>query len=338
MDLDLNLMRVFCTVYEQGSVTGAAAELHLTQPTVSHALKNLRRQCNDQLFVRDGRGLRPTPFAASIFPQVKSGIALVSAAVSSGGLFDPATARDRFTLALTDLGERTFLPPVMAALRQLAPGVELTVLPLDVERVSDDLLRNRVDAVICAPYIAGPDIVRTVIGTDDYVVIAARDHPRIREQLTFEQFAQEPRIRLAPSLGHDLAEVTAEQAGAPGATALRLSRFTGLVAVVERTDCIAVLPRLLAETMEEASGIRAFPHPVDMPRLQLAVYAREPDHQRPAQRWFARLLVDILRETVLPHASAPVRADPVHRRAEPDRGARPQNGDQDGGRDRLTDR
>jgi DNA-binding transcriptional LysR family regulator len=38
VELDLNLMRVFCTVYEQGSVTGAAAELHLTQPTVSHAL------------------------------------------------------------------------------------------------------------------------------------------------------------------------------------------------------------------------------------------------------------------------------------------------------------
>ena len=330
VELDLNLMRVFCTVYEQGSVTGAAAELHLTQPTVSHALKKLRRQCNDQLFVRDGRGLRPTPFATSIFPQVKAGIAQVTAAVSSGGLFDPATAQDRFTLALTDLGERTFLPPVVAALRRRAPGVELIVLPLDVERVPDDLLRNRVDAVICAPFIVGPDIARTVIGTDDYVVIAARDHPRIRDRLTLEQFAQEPRIRLAPSLGHDLAEVTAQQAGVAGTTVLRLSRFSGLVAVVERTDCIAVLPRLLAETLEETSGIRTFPHPVDMPELQLAVYAREPDHQRPAQRWFARLLVDILRETVSPHPSAPLRAEPVHRRTPPDRGPGPRTGERNG--------
>ena len=72
MELDLNLMRVFCTVYEQGSVTGAAAELHLTQPTVSHALKNLRRQCNDQLFVREGRGLCPggAEMAISEAPRV----------------------------------------------------------------------------------------------------------------------------------------------------------------------------------------------------------------------------------------------------------------------------
>lgn len=314
MELDLNLMRVFCTVYEQGSVTGAAVELHLTQPTVSHALKNLRRQCNDQLFVREGRGLRPTPFAASIFPQVKAGIAQVTAAVSSGGRFDAATARDRFTLALTDLGEMAFLPPVMMALRQEAPGVELTVLPLDVEHVPEDLLRNRVDAAICAPYIGGPDVVRTVIGTDDYVVIAARDHPRVRDGLTLSRFAAEPRIRLAPSMGHDLAEVAAERAGAPGGTALRLSHFTGLVAVVERTDCLAVLPRFLAETLEETAGIRIFPHPVEVPPLQLAVYARAASHQRPAQQWFAQLLVDTLRETVSPDPSAPLRPGPLHRR------------------------
>ncbi|MFI7579985.1 LysR family transcriptional regulator [Kocuria sp. M1N1S27] len=314
MELDLNLMRVFCTVYEQGSVTAAAAELHLTQPTVSHALKNLRRQCSDQLFVREGRGLSPTPFAESIFPQVKAGIAQVTAAVSSGGRFEPSTAGDRFTLALTDLGELAFLPSVMVALRETAPGVELTVLPLDVENVPEDLLRNQVDAAICAPYIGGPGIVRTVIGTDDYVVIAARDHPRVQERLTLEQFAEEPRIRLAPSMGHELAEIAAERAGAPGSTALRLSHFTGLVSVVERTDCLAVLPRFLAETLEEAAGIRAFPHPVEMPRLQLAVYAREPDHQRPAQRWFAQLLVDTLRESVSPDPSAALHPGPWHRR------------------------
>ena len=314
MELDLNLMRVFCTVYEQGSVTGAAAELHLTQPTVSHALKNLRRQCNDQLFLREGRGLSPTPFAKSIFPQVKAGIAQVTAAVSSGGLFDPETARERFTLALTDLGELAFLPSVMVALREQAPGVELTVLPLDVERVPEDLLRNRVDAAICAPYIGGPGIVRTVVGTDEYVVIAARGHPRVRERLTLEQFAEEPRIRLAPSMGHDLAEVAAERAGAPGSTALRLSHFTGLVSVVERTDCLAVLPRFLAETLQEAAGIRVFPHPVEMPVLQLAAYTRETAHQRPAQQWFARLVVDTLRESVSPDPSAPLRPGPWHRR------------------------
>ncbi|WP_424346667.1 LysR family transcriptional regulator [Kocuria sp. CH-021] len=314
MELDLNLMRVFCTVYEQGSATRAAAELHLTQPTVSHALKNLRRQCNDQLFVREGRGLSPTPFARSIFPQVKAGIAQVTAAVSSGGRFHPASARECFTLALTDLGELAFLPSVMTALREQAPGVELTVLPLDVEHVPEDLLRNRVDAAICAPYIGGADIVRTVIGTDEYVVIAARDHPRVREQLTLEQFAAEPRIRLAPSMGHELAEVAAERAGAPGSTALRLSHFTGLVSVVERTDCLAVLPRYLAETLVEAAGIRVFPHPVEMPVLQLAVYTREPGHQRPAQRWFAQLIVDTMRASVSPDPSAPLHPVPRHRR------------------------
>ncbi len=112
----------------------------------------------------------------------------------------------------------------------------------------------------------------------------------------------------------DVAEVAAERAGARGRTALRLSHFTGLTAVVERTDCLAVLPRFLAETLEETAGIRVFPHPVEVATMQLAVYARDPGHQRPAQRWFAKFLVGTLRETMSPDPSAPLRPGPLHRR------------------------
>jgi DNA-binding transcriptional LysR family regulator len=318
VELDLNLLRVFCTVYEQGSVTGAAAQLHLTQPTVSHALKNLRRQCNDQLFVREGRGLRPTAFASSIFPQVKAGIAQISAAVSSGGAFDPEAPGARFVLALTDLGERAFLPPVMAALRQRAPGALLTVVPLDAETVPEDLLSNRIDAAICSPYIGGPDVVRTVLGEDDYVVVAAHDHPRIGEELTLEQFGREPRIRLAPSMGHEVPETAAERAGFRGPSALSISRFSGLLAVVQRTDCIAVLPRFLAQTVRDTAAIRIFPHPLPVPALQVSLYTREPAHQRPAQRWFAELIVEALGESISPDPSAPLRPAAGPRRPSPD--------------------
>ena len=51
-----------------------------------------------------------------------------------------------------------------------------------------------------------------------------------------------------------------------------------------------------------------------MPVLQLAAYTRETAHQRPAQQWFARLVVDTLLESVSPDPSAPLRPGPWHRR------------------------
>ncbi|MGH8445646.1 MAG: LysR family transcriptional regulator, partial [Solimonas sp.] len=53
--VDLNLFRVFDAVYRAGSLTQAAAQLHLTQPAISNALARLRLQFDDPLFVRDGR-------------------------------------------------------------------------------------------------------------------------------------------------------------------------------------------------------------------------------------------------------------------------------------------
>ena len=41
MRLDLSLVEVFCTVYEEGSFSGAARKLRLSQPTISAHIKNL---------------------------------------------------------------------------------------------------------------------------------------------------------------------------------------------------------------------------------------------------------------------------------------------------------
>src|SRR5215472_6011933 len=61
--LDLNLLTVFETIYEVGSVSGAADRLALSQSAASHGLSRLRDACKDDLFVRVRQGLSPTPAA-----------------------------------------------------------------------------------------------------------------------------------------------------------------------------------------------------------------------------------------------------------------------------------
>lgn len=57
---DIHLLRTFLTVYRAGTITRAAAELHLTQPAVSMQLRALEGQLGKPLFRRVPRGVVPT--------------------------------------------------------------------------------------------------------------------------------------------------------------------------------------------------------------------------------------------------------------------------------------
>lgn len=63
MQLNLNLLIALDALLEEGSVAGAAERLHLSQPAMSRTLGRIRRATGDQILVRTGRTMTPTPYA-----------------------------------------------------------------------------------------------------------------------------------------------------------------------------------------------------------------------------------------------------------------------------------
>jgi len=66
MQLDLNLLTAFDALLEEGNVMGAAARLHLSTPAMSRTLGRIRKVTGDQIMVRTGRTMTPTPYAVSV--------------------------------------------------------------------------------------------------------------------------------------------------------------------------------------------------------------------------------------------------------------------------------
>ena len=87
--LDLNLLRVFDQVMAERNLTRAATNLAMTQPAVSNALRRLRDSLHDELLVRSGYGVQPTPRALELWPAVRAALESLRAAVQSGTEFDP---------------------------------------------------------------------------------------------------------------------------------------------------------------------------------------------------------------------------------------------------------
>jgi DNA-binding transcriptional LysR family regulator len=68
--LNLLFLRVFSTVYEERSVYKAAERLSLTPSAVSHSLRKLRLVLGDELFIREGGQMTPTPRTMILAPLV----------------------------------------------------------------------------------------------------------------------------------------------------------------------------------------------------------------------------------------------------------------------------
>ena len=72
--LDLNLLRVFDEVMSERSLTRAAHKLSITQPAVSNAMRRLREVLGDELLVRQGQGVEPTPRAQALWPVIREAL------------------------------------------------------------------------------------------------------------------------------------------------------------------------------------------------------------------------------------------------------------------------
>src|ERR1700712_1219001 len=84
--MDLNLLKAFDALMQERNVTRAGERLGVTQPSASAALARLRLIFGDELLVKTGREMRPTPFAERIAARIHHLLLEVEDIVTSPGL------------------------------------------------------------------------------------------------------------------------------------------------------------------------------------------------------------------------------------------------------------
>ena len=142
--IDLNLLVILDALLSEQHVTRAAERLHLSQPAVSHALARLRDLLGDPLLVRQGGALVATARALELTTPLAEALAQVQALLAPNR-FDPATAKRRFRVAMSDYGAAIFLPQLVRALRREAPGIDLQIVQTSREGMIDGVLNGDLD-------------------------------------------------------------------------------------------------------------------------------------------------------------------------------------------------
>jgi DNA-binding transcriptional LysR family regulator len=190
--LDLNLLTVFESIYESGSVSAAAERIALSQSATSHALSRLREACNDELFVRAPQGLSPTPVAREMYPTIKQALEALRTTLAEASGFDPARSQRRFHVSIPHPMGPFYALALRKAVASVAPGIVLTFKtvsqPVNLE---DELRDGVVDIAIDWLPIGVNPFVNTKLFEDRLVILARNDHPSINESMTLEDLLKE---------------------------------------------------------------------------------------------------------------------------------------------------
>jgi DNA-binding transcriptional LysR family regulator len=193
VQLDLNLLTALDALLEEGSVMGAADRLHLSSPAVSRTLGRLRRLTGDDILVRTGRTMTPTPYALAIREQVHDLVLQAQAVLAPSRELDLDALERTFTLQCHDAVATAIGPALLASIRAKAPRVRLRLLA-EAAVDTDDLRHGRVDLEIGADAPELPEIRSETIGSDRFVLVMHPDHPSAAGELDLAGYAGQTHI------------------------------------------------------------------------------------------------------------------------------------------------
>ena len=248
--LDLNLLRVFDAVFRHGSVSRASQELGLSQPAASQAVTRLRQLLGDPLFERMHGGVRPTPRAERLAQAVRSALAMLEVALAEAHTFEPRKADKRFRIHLSDIGEARFLPPLMLALHEQAPHVQLETLPMPLAEIADALDRGSLDIAIgFLPGVTGTQ--QQVLLSDHYAVLLRQAHP-VLKGLRGKRLGQEAlhRLDFVAVRSHSETLRILRTLDLQDQVRLSAAHFMAVPSIVRQTDLAVIMPTEIAETFE----------------------------------------------------------------------------------------
>jgi DNA-binding transcriptional LysR family regulator len=273
--LDLDWLGVFVEVYKTQSVSRAAQRLGMEQASASIALAKLRRHFDDRLFTRTSQGMEPTPRARDIYPDLAEALARITKARGPGDAFVPGDAQRQFRLCMTDISEIVLLPRLINHLQHAAPGVML-----QTDKISPDSRRRLESGDMDLAVGFTPDLeagfYQQALFEQDFVCLAARQHPRIQATLDRAAFSAEGHIVVSASgTGHAIVDMLLAKSKIARRVVLRVPSFLGVARIVAQTELLVIVPRQLGNALASQESVQVLEPPVPLPKYKVKQHWHE---------------------------------------------------------------
>ncbi|WP_246215961.1 LysR family transcriptional regulator [Microvirga makkahensis] len=228
------------------------AIIGLSQPAASAALKRLRHLLDDQLFVRRGNDMVPTPRAEGLDAAAREALAQIETALAGDKRFDPGSADRPFTLIGADFFSTLLMPSLSERLAVKAPHVKLRLMEIAME-----------------PSSAMPDWISTeTLFIAPSAIIIAKSHPAAAKrqwatgEFPLDLFCELPHAIHSVDGMPGVADTSLATVGRSTKVVLMLPHFQSVALAAAQGRLIAAVPIQLAQAVASSLDLAIYDLPV----------------------------------------------------------------------------
>lgn len=299
-NLDLNLLRIFNALWEYRSITRAGQALGLSQPAVSHALRRLRDETSDLLFVRKDFGMQPTKRAIELCGPIKNALELLQTAFQSDQQFDPKLSSRTFRIAMTLASELYYLPRLINSIEKNEYRITISVSSPNTENVSYELRRGEIECYIGYNPSIVDDFYSDVLTEDEFVIVLRNNHPLLQKGIDICSLEMLHDIRYVygerntPGIGH-IDRFFSELDIRPQIS-VTVSNLMSAPEIVKSTDLAVIFPKSLSHIFNVDGNFSILKIPYQFPEIYVRSFWNKSLSTDNGRVWFRQFIVDTLKE------------------------------------------
>lgn len=301
--LDLNLLVAFSALMSHRSVTRAAQELGVSQPALSHALTRLRHYYQDPLFFHVKGVMLPSSRAEALLEPISRALDLIAETFDSK--FNPTSLRRTFRIALVEYSPLLLLPVLVAKLRAVAPGVQLTFNSMN-KRKAEQLLINR-DIEFAMGVFSPQDkaCLRETIAADRFVCISRLGHKGVGKNLTVSKYTKLEHVCMP--FYDDIIEKALKNQGLYRKRSIKAEDAWSVPFLVAKSDALATVPERIAFVFRQFCRLEVFELPFEIDTFHVDLFWHKSAQTDPAHVWLRQILQaagnDIYRDIGAPEST-----------------------------------
>jgi DNA-binding transcriptional LysR family regulator len=297
--IDLNLMIAFDALITLRHVTKAGEAIGRSQPAMSNALARLRTVFHDQLLIKSGNHMKPTPRALELLPQIQLALKHLENAINSNIIFNPLDTKRNFTIAMVENAALTLLPVLTPYLFKNAPNIKIDVIGVNNIKGTELIETERCDmAIDLTPKTASRPLKKVRLYKEKFVCMTRPDHPILSLKPTLENYLTFKHIAVHPNEGSESSVDNALKSISKSRHIAIKSPYSLIVnLMLNDSDLVATLPEKNAIIFSNKQNLSTFDVPFRIPTFNINMLWHSRLNGDPAHKWL-RMVVQEIAENV----------------------------------------
>lgn len=289
--LDLNLLKVFESLYVEQNMTRTAEVLHITPSAVSHAMKRLRDCLQDPLFERNKNRMLPTPACQRMAPLIIDNLSRLRQILQQWGEFVPATSKQHFRIGMHDALELSLLPTLARTLAQQAPHVTFASIKVGRNQLVSELAAGHIDVAMDIAMPIKPPVYHQTLVDDNLCVLMRKGHPLEHGLGKQEYLAAKHMVVSNRPTGTALEDLQLQEKGLVRQIAIRCQNYYAAREMLRDSDVILTMPQSLANQLyDDSLVIKPVPYVISPMTTHLYWHSNTQDDA--ALKWLRNLVVE----------------------------------------------